>query len=73
MEILNKISEIGKGIVALLGTLLGIGIFAELLFGSFLGTFSVIENMIRIVGQFGEAGFVGLVALLLIIHFAGKK
>ena len=73
MEILSKIAGMGKEIISLLSTLLGIGIFAELLFGKFLGTFSVIGNLIDIVGKFGNAGFAGLIALLLVLHFSSKK
>jgi hypothetical protein len=73
MEAINKITQVGTAILNLLGLLLGIGIFAELLFGQFLGNFSVIGNLINIVSQFGDAGFPGLIALLLILHFAGKK
>jgi hypothetical protein len=51
---------------------LGVAILAELLFGQFLGPFSIVGNVIDIVGKFGEKGFVGLIAMLLVLGFVNK-
>lgn len=73
MQFLNKTTEFLSGTVKLMGGLLGISIFAELLFGKFLGNFSVIGNIVDIVSKFGDNGFVGLLAMLLIIGFMNKE
>lgn len=69
----NKITDFLGNSVKVMSGLLGIAIFAELLFGKFLGDFSVIGNLIDIVAKFGNNGFVGLIALLLIIGFMNKE
>ena len=72
MQFLNKITAFLSDTTKIMGGLLGLAIFAELLFGSFLGNFSVIGNIIDIVANFGDNGFVGLLAMLLIIGFMNK-
>lgn len=73
MEIIKKITDYAKGVLSLLATFVGVAIFAELIFGKFFGEWSVISNFIGYVEQFGEAGFAGLIALLLILSFLPSK
>jgi len=73
MEILKQIKDWSKELLGILGILFGISIFAELLFGSFMGGYSVITHVVDVVSKFGNAGFVGLIAMLVIIHFANKS
>ena len=73
MELINKITDWAKGLLGLVGVLFGLAVFSELLFGKFLGEFSVITNFIDTVGKFGSAGFAGLIALLVILNFINKK
>jgi len=73
MEIMDKIMDVAKGIMSLLGVSLGIAIFSELLFGKFLGDFSVVGNLLTVTEKMGSAGLVGLVALMLIVSFVNKK
>lgn len=73
MQIINKFTESITGLTKLMAGLLGVGIFAELLFGKFLGNFSVIGNLIDIVGKFGNNGFAGLVAILLVLGFVNQN
>lgn len=72
MEILTKVTTWLSDLVKIMACLFGLSIFAELIFGKFLGTFSVVQNFIDIVGKFGDKGFVGLIALLLLIGFINK-
>jgi hypothetical protein len=63
------------GLVGLLMSLLALGIVAEVLLGtdaSPLGV-SVISNITDLIGQFMGGGFVGLVALLVVLSFLSKK
>jgi hypothetical protein len=73
MEILNKIKGWLGEVTGIVMGLFGLAVFAELLFGQFLGDFSVVNNFIEVVGQFGDKGFVGLIAMLLILHVMNKK
>jgi hypothetical protein len=69
---ISKVSEFLTGTFSLMSGLLGVAVFAELLFGKFLGSFSVIQNLIDVVAKFGNNGFVGLLAMLLILGFVNK-
>ena len=72
MEIVNKVIEIAKGLMSLLSVSLGLAIFSELLFGKFLGDFSVVGNILTLTEKMGSAGLVGLIALMLVIGFVNK-
>ena len=66
-DVIKTISELGIGLVAL-------GIVAEIIFGqgAIFGA-SVVSNLSAIVGSIGgENGFVGLIALLLIVGLLRK-
>ena len=69
---ISKVSEFLTGTFSLMSGLLGVAVLAELLFGKFLGSFSVIQNLIDVVAKFGNNGFVGLLAMLLILGFVNK-
>jgi hypothetical protein len=64
-----------SGLVGLVLSLLALGIVTEVLLGteaSPLGV-SVIDNITGLIGQFMGGGFVGLVALLVVLSFLSKK
>ena len=73
MEMMDKVIEIAKGIMSLLSVSLGIAVFSELLFGKFLGNFSVVGNILTLTQNMGAAGLAGLVAMMLVISFVNKK
>ncbi len=73
MEILNTVKSWVTGISQVLVALVGLAVLAEIAFGQFLGEVSVVDNIIDIVSRFGERGFVGLVALFVVLHFTGDK
>lgn len=73
MQYLTKVTEIIGGLGKLMAALLGVSIFSELIFGKFLGDFSVVGNITNIVANFGNNGFVGLMAMLLILGFLNKE
>ena len=67
-DVIKTISELGIGLVAL-------GIVAEIIFGqgAIFGA-SVVSNLSAIVGSIGgENGFVGLIALLIILGLLRKN
>ena len=73
MEILNTVKSWVTGIAQVLVALVGLAVLAEIAFGQFLGNVSVIDNIIDIVSRFGERGFIGLIALLVVFHFTTNK
>lgn len=72
MNVLQSITGWLTDLTKIMFGVLGIAILAELIFGQFLGNFSVVANVIEIVGKFGEKGFVGLIAMLLVLGFVNK-
>jgi len=72
MEIIDKVVDVAKGLMSLLGVTLGIAIFSELIFGKFLGDFSVVGNILALTEKMGSAGLAGIVALMLVISFVNK-
>lgn len=72
MNVLQNITGWLSDLTKIMFGVLGVAILAELLFGQFLGAFSIVGNVIDIVGKFGEKGFVGLIAMLLVLGFVNK-
>ena len=63
---------IGKMTTLFMG-LLSFGIIAEVLFGSAVFGMSVIENVMDLIGMFGDNGVVGLIALVVLYNLLDKK
>lgn len=64
--IIKAVSQFGLGLIAL-------GIIVEIIFGTGIFGASVVSNLSNIVGQIGgENGFVGLIALLIIVGLLRK-
>ena len=56
----------------LLLSFLAIGAIGEVLFGSGMFGVNVIGNLTSIIGEFGQSGFAGLVALLVLVGLFRK-
>ena len=56
----------------LLTSFLAIGAIGEVLFGSGMFGINVIGNLTSIIGEFGQSGFAGLVALLVLVGLFHK-
>jgi len=56
----------------LLMSFLAIGAIGEVLFGSGMFGVNVIGNLTSIIGKFGQSGFAGLVALLVLVGLFRK-
>ena len=59
-------------IVHLLTSFLAVGAMSEVLFGSGVFGVNVIGNLTAIISKFGDSGFAGLVALLLLVGLFRK-
>ncbi len=65
-DVLKTVNEYLATITDLVKTLVIIGIIVEIIFPN---RFGVIENLREIMEQFGDAGFAGLLALLVFLSF----
>ena len=63
-----------KGLTGLIMTVLGLGVAVEILFGGgAMFGMSVIENVMGVINGLGQAGFGGLVALLVLFSLLTAK
>jgi hypothetical protein len=75
----NTMKEAIKTVKSLVGdvtdvmlSLVAMGAVAEVMFGSGIFGVKVIGNLTSIINQFGESGFAGLVALLVLVGLFRK-
>ena len=71
-EVITKVKGYIDDIVHLLTSFLAVGAMSEVLFGSGVFGVNVIGNLTSIIGKFGESGFAGLVALLVLVGLFRK-
>ena len=69
-DVLKTVNEYLETITDLVKTLVIIGIIVEILFPNIFG---VIENLREIMEQFGDAGFAGLLAIMMLVMWYEKK
>ena len=65
-EAITMIKGYVDDLTHLLTSFLAIGAIGEVLFGSGMFGINVIGNLTSIIGEFGQSGFAGLVALLVL-------
>ena len=71
-EIIALVKTWLDDLVHLLISFVAIGAVGEVLFGSGIFGVNVIGNLTSIINQFGESGFAGLVALLVLVGLFRK-
>ena len=69
-DVLKTVNEYLETITDLVKTLVIIGIIVEIIFPN---RFGVIENLREIMEQFGDAGFAGLLAIMMLLMWYEKK
>ena len=69
-DVLKTVNEYLETITDLVKTLVIIGIIVEIIFPN---RFGVIENLGEIMEQFGDAGFAGLLAIMMLVMWYEKK
>ena len=67
------VNEWVGGLTNMFAGFVGLGVLAELILGSPLFGVSVVSNLIGLVSQFGNNGFAGLVALLILVGLYNNK
>ncbi len=67
------IGEWVGGLTNMFAGFVGLGVLAELILGSPIFGVSVVGNLVALVSQFGNNGFAGLVALLILVGLYNNK
>ena len=71
-EAISSVKGYIDDLVHLLMSFVAVGAMSEVLFGSGVFGVNVIGNLTAIISQFGQSGFAGLVALLLLVGLFRK-
>ncbi len=77
MDMINKAFEMVSGSVGklteLLVLVLALATVAQVLYGAPVFGMDVVGNVVAVIGSLGEAGFVGLLAVLVLFGVLSKK
>jgi hypothetical protein len=71
-SILKSAGDFIAGLTTILVSLLGLGIIAQLLFGSTVVIGDVVANITALVSSLGESGLVGLIVAIIVIGLVSK-
>ena len=71
-SILKSAGDFITGLTTILVSLLGLGIIAQLLFGSTVVIGDVVANITALVSSLGESGLVGLIVAIIVIGLVSK-
>ena len=66
------INDMIKGLTGIAVGLLGLGVVVGVLFGDLMGV-NVVGGLLGLVSSLGEAGFVGLLVAIILIHLFTKE
>ena len=66
------INDMIKGLTGIAVGLLGLGVVVGVLFGDLMGV-NVVGGLLGLVNSLGEAGFVGLLVAIILIHLFTKE
>ena len=70
---MSKITSILGGLTTILLSFVSLSILAEVVFGVGVFGTSVVSNVLDLIGSLGDGGFVGLIALVILIQVFQKK
>ncbi len=72
-DVMNKVTTFLGGLSTILLSLVSLSILAEVIFGTGVFGTSVVTNVMELVKALGDGGFVGLIALVILIQVFQKK
>ena len=72
-EIFNKVKGFFEGITDLLMTFLTVGILVQVLFGGAVFGMDVVGNVTNLIESLGNSGFVGLLAVVVLVNILNRK
>jgi hypothetical protein len=70
-NVMAMINDMIKGLTGIAVGLLGLGVVVGVLFGDLMGV-NVVGGLLGLVNSLGEAGFVGLLVAIILIHLFTK-
>ena len=72
-EIMNKVTTFLGGLTTILLSFVSLSILAEVIFGTGVFGTNVVANVMELIKSLGDGGFVGLIALVILIQVFQKK
>lgn len=72
-SILKIVNDFVGGLSSIFVGLLGLGILSGLLFGDGFFLSNVVANITALVSSLGDAGLVGLIVAVIVLHLLGVK
>ena len=71
-NVMAMINDMIKGLTGIAVGLLGLGVVVGVLFGDLMGV-NVVGGLLNLVNSLGEAGFVGLLVAIILVHLFTKE
>ncbi len=72
-EIMEKVTSFLGGLSTIMLSFVSLSILAEVIFGNGVFGTSVVTNVMGLIKSMGDGGFVGLIALIILIQIFQKK
>jgi|TARA_R110000822_G_scaffold203559_1_gene340464 hypothetical protein len=71
-NVMAMVNDMIKGLTGIAVGLIGLGVVVGILFGDLMGV-NVVGGLLGLVSSLGEAGFVGLLVAIILIHLFTKE
>ena len=72
-NVMNKVTTFLGGLTRILLSFVSLSILAEVIFGTGVFGTNVVANVMELIKSLGDGGFVGLIALVILIQVFQKK
>ena len=72
-NVMKQVHSFVSGLSSIFVSLLGLGVLASLLFGQSVWLGDVVGNITALVSGLGDAGLVGLIVAIIVIHLLDSK
>jgi hypothetical protein len=72
-KVMNTVTTFLGGLTTILLSFVSLSILAEVIFGAGVFGTEVVSNVMGLVKEMGDGGFVGLIALIILIQIFQKK
>ncbi len=72
-EVMDKITSVLGWLTTIMLSFVSLSILAEVIFGQDIFGTNVVANIMEIIKALGDGGFVGLIALIILIQLFQKK
>jgi len=72
-EVMDKITSVLGWLTTIMLSFVSLSILAEVIFGQDIFGTNVVANIMEIIKTLGDGGFVGLIALIILIQLFQKK